>query len=176
MISSMAAETENPHACRLTRDFELLRHSPLFSGLHLDVVKLFAYLSRRRTFQPGDLLIEQKEKAEKAYILNEGEAELLVLHRGSEVVLQRLTKDDFFGELALLAQFNWFFSVRALSLCDALVIDRSVFKKVMEKYPEHKDGLIERVIQLRVDRLIGQTSFMLDRLLPADITAKTPMI
>jgi len=176
MISSTAAETENPHACRLTRDFELLRHSPLFSGLHLDVVKLFAYLSSRRTFQPGDLLIEQGEKAEKAYILNEGEAELLVMHRGSEVVLQRLAKDDFFGELALLAKFNWFFSVRAVNVSDALVIDRSVFKKVMEKYPEHKDGLIERVIQLRVDRLIGQTSFMLDRLLPADITAKTPMI
>lgn len=176
MISSTAAATENPQACRLTRDFELLRHSPLFSGLHLDMVKLFAYLSSRRTFQPGDLLIEQGEKAEKAYILNEGEAELIVLHRGSEVVLQRLGKDDFFGELALLAQFNWFFSVRALSHCGALVIDRSVFKKVLEKFPEHKDGLIERVIQLRVDRLIGQTSFMLDRLLPADIGATKPML
>lgn len=176
MISSTAAATENPHACRLTKDFELLRHSALFSGLHLDVVKLFAYLSSRRIYQPGDLLIEQGEKADKAFILNEGEAELLVLHRGSEVKLQRLKNEDFFGELALLAQFNWFFSVKALSVCDALVIDRSVFKKVLEKFPEQKDGLIERVIQLRVDRLIGQTSFMLDRLLPDDITATAPLI
>ena len=175
MISSTAATTDKSHACRLTRDFELLRHSPLFSGLHLDVVKLFAYLSSRRTYQPGDLLIEQDEKAEKAYILNEGEAQILVLHRGTEVVLQRLKKDDFFGELALLAQFNWFFSVRAVTVCDALVINRSVFKKVLEKYPEQKDGLIERVIQLRIDRPVGQTSFMLDRL-PADITATTVLL
>jgi len=78
MISSTAAVTENPHACRLTRDFELLRHSALFSGLHLDVVKLFAYLSSRRTYQPGDLLIEQGEKADKAFIISQGEAELLI--------------------------------------------------------------------------------------------------
>ncbi|MEJ2058289.1 MAG: cyclic nucleotide-binding domain-containing protein [Desulfofustis sp.] len=176
MSSSTATTTENQNVCRLTKDFELLRHSPLFSGLHLDVVKLFAYLSNRRTFQPGDLLIQQGDKAEKAYILNDGEVELLVLHRGSEVVLQRLTRDDFFGELALLAQFNWFFSVRAVTVCDALVINRAVFKKVLEKYPGHKDGLIERVIQLRIDRLINQTSFMLDKLMPADITATQPLI
>lgn len=176
MSSSTATATENPNVCRLTKDFELLRHSPLFSGLHLDVVKLFAYLSTRRTFQPGDLLIRQGEKAEKAFILNDGEVELLVLHRGSEAVLQRLARHDFFGELALLAKFNWFFSVRALTVCDALVIDRTVFRKVLEKFPEHKDGLIERVIQLRVDRLIDQTSFMLDRLMPTDITATKPLI
>ncbi len=176
MTSSTAAATENPNVCRLTKDFELLRHSPLFSGLHLDVVKLFAYLSTRRTFQPGDLLIRQGEKADKAFILNDGEAELLVLHRGSEVVLQRLTGNDFFGELALLAQFNCFFSVRALTLCDALVINRAVFKKVLEKFPEHKDGLIERFIQLRVDRLVNQTSFMLDAMMPTDISGAKPLI
>ncbi len=176
MISSTPAETENANVCRLTKDFELLRHSPLFSGLHLDVVKLFAYLSTRRTFQSGDLLIQQGEKADKAYILNEGEVELLVLHHGSQVTLQRLKRDDFFGELALLAQFNWFFSVRALTVCDALVINRPVFKKVLEKFPEHKDVLIERVIQLRVDRLTNQIAFMLDRLMPDDITASKPLI
>lgn len=176
MISSTEAATENPNVCRLTKDFELLRHSPLFSGLHLDLVKLFAYLSKRRTYQPGEQLIQQGEKADRAYFLNDGEAQLLVLHRGSEVVLQRLANDDFFGELALLAQFDWFFSVRALTVCDALVINRAVFKKVLEKFPEHKDNLIERVIQLRVERLIDQTSFMLDRLMPTDITATKPLV
>ena len=176
MISSTAIETDNSHACRLTRDFELLRHSPLFSGLHLDVVKLFAYLSSRRTFQPGDVLIRQGEKADKAFVINGGDAQLSVLHKGREVGLQQFKREDFFGELALPAQFNWFFSVTALNAVDALVIDRAVFQKVLEKFPDQKDGLIERVIQLRVSRLIEQTSFMLDRLLPADETPDIPLV
>ncbi len=176
MSSSTVVETENTHACRLTRDFELLRHTPLFSGLHLDVVKLFAYLCSRRTFQPGDMLIQQGEKADKAFVLSDGSAEMTVLHKGREVMLQRHEKEDFFGELALLAQFTWFFSVKAITMVDALVIDRAVFQKVLEKFPGEKDRLIERVIQQRVNRLIDQTSFMLDKLTPADEMPDTPLI
>ncbi len=176
MDSSTAVETDMSHSTRLTRDFERLRQSSLFSGLHLDVVKLFAYLSKRRTFQPGDHLVEQGEKANKAFILIDGSVEVTVLHKGSQVVLQRLEKEDFFGELALLAQFDWFFSATALTVVDALVIDRTAFQKVLEKFPVHKDGLIERVIQLRVDRLVAQTSFILDKLLPADTIPANALI
>ena len=176
MSSSTAIETEKTHACRLTKDFELLRHSPLFSGLHLDVVKLFAYLSSRRTYQPGDVLIQQGEKADRAFVLSDGSAEMTVLHKGREVLLQRHKKEEFFGELALLAQFTWFFSVKAVTMVEALVIDRAVFQKVLEKFPGEKDKLIERVIQQRVNRLIEQTSFMLDKLAPTDEIPDTPLI
>ena len=176
MSSSTAGGTENPHICRLTKDFDLLRHSALFSGLHLDVVKLFAYLSVRKTFSRGDLLIEQGEKADKAYIVYEGNVEVTVAHKGREFTLQRLGKDDFFGELALLAQFDWFFSARAVTDVEVLVLDRVAFQKVLEKYPTHKDALIERVIQRRVQRLVDQTIFMLERLDPADSTPSASLI
>ena len=176
MNSSTAVANENLHSTRLTRDFERLRQSPLFSGLHLDVVKLFAYLARHRIFQPGDLLIEQGEKADKAFIMSEGSVEVIIMHKGEQLVLQRLENEHFFGELALLAQFDWFFSVKALSVTDALVIDRTSFQKVLEKFPTHKDGLIERVIQLRVSRLVDQTSYMLDKLLPTGTIPATTLI
>lgn len=176
MSSSTAEGSDNNNICRLTKDFDLLRQSALFSGLHLDLVKLFAYLSVRKTFRQGDRLIEQGEKADKAYILNEGVIEVSVTHKGTEVTLQRLGKDDFFGELALLAQFDWFFSATAVTDVEVLVLDRIGFQKVLEKYPDHKNALIERVIQLRVDRLVDQTSFMLDRMEPADTTSSTSLI
>ena len=176
MSSSTAERSENNNICRLTKDFDLLRQSSLFSGLHLDVVKLFAYLSVRKTFRQGDQLIEQGEKADKAYILNDGLVEVTVTHKGTEVTLQRLGKDDLFGELALLAQFDWFFSATAVTDVEALVLDRIAFQKVLEKYPDHKDALIERVIQLRVDRLVDQTSFMLDRMELTDTTSSASLI
>lgn len=164
MNSSTAPEGDSQSSCRLTSDFELLRHSSLFSGLHLDVIKLFAYLSNRRNYRQGDWLIEQHSKADRAFIINSGTVAISVAHKGREVMLQRLDKGDFFGELALLAQFDWFFSARALTDMQALVIERTAFKKILEKHPAHRDPLIERIVQLRVDRLVDQTAFMLDKL------------
>jgi CRP-like cAMP-binding protein len=164
MNSSTAAESESQSICRLTNDFELLRHSSLFSGLHLDVVKLFAYLSTRRSYRQGDWLIEQGSRADRAFIINDGSIDITVTHKERVVVLQRLHKGDFFGELALLAHFDWFFSARAATALQALLIERTSFQKILEKYPDHKDPLIERIVQLRVDRLIDQTNFMLDKL------------
>lgn len=176
MNSSTAAESENNNICRLTSDFELLRQSSLFSGLHLDVVKLFAYLSVRRAYDQGDRLIKQGDQADRAFILNDGAVEISISHKGTDVLLQRLHKGDFFGELALLAQFDWFFSARAVTEVQALTIERKAFQKILEKYPDHKDVLIERIIQLRVERLISQTTFMLDRIVLNDADAKASLI
>ncbi len=168
MNSSTAVDKENQNACRLTNDFELLRHSSLFSGLHLDVVKLFAYLSTRRNYRQGDVLIEQGNQADSAFIINDGTIDITITRKEREVVLQQLNKGDFFGELALLAQFDWFFSARAATDIQALVIERSSFQKILEKYPDYKDQLIERIVQLRIDRLIDQTNFILDKLVFSD--------
>ena len=176
MNSSTAPESDSQSNCRLASDFELLRHSALFSGLHLDVIKLFAYLSNRRSYRQGDWLIEQQSKADRAFIISSGSVAINVTHKGREVMLQRLGSGDFFGELALLAQFNWFFSARALTDMQALVIERTAFQKILEKYPAHKDPLIERIVQLRVDRLASQTAFMLDKLVLGDADPSGPLI
>ena len=168
MTSSTAANPESCHTCRLSQDLELLRRTTLLAGIGLDIVKLFAYLSIRRTYQAGDLLIEQNQKADKAFILINGTLDVSVHHRDKDIRLQPLKEDDFFGELALLAAFDWFFSVRAVTDVEVLIIHRRSFQKILEKFPSHKDMLIERVIQLRVDRLVRQTSFMLDKFLSAD--------
>jgi CRP-like cAMP-binding protein len=97
-----------------------------------------------------------------------GTLDVSVHHRDKDIRLQPLKEDDFFGELALLAAFDWFFSVRAVTDVEVLIIHRRSFQKILEKFPSHKDMLIERVIQLRVDRLVRQTSFMLDKFLSAD--------
>lgn len=174
MTSSTAGNKEAAQkCCRISGDSEILRHSPLFSGINHEVVKLFAYLSTRRTFRDGDYLIEQGKKANQAFLLIGGEVEITVHHRNREILLQRVEKNWVFGELSLLAEFLWFFNARASGTVEVLVIDRTAFQKVLEKFPEHKDQLIERVIQLRVDRLAGQTTFMLDKFLNSNGDLKT---
>lgn len=164
-LSIKADKYVNQESCRLSSDFTLLRQSPIFSGIHHEVVKLLAYLSTRRSFQPGDYLIEQGKRARQAFILISGTVEVTVHHRDKEIILQQLKGNSVFGELALLAQFEWFFNARAVSEVEVIMIDQTAFQKVIEKFPEQKDKLTERVIQVRVNRLESQTTFMLDQLL-----------
>ena len=96
-------------------------------------------------------------------------------YRDREIVLQQLKENSVFGELALLAQFEWFFNARAASDVEVMTIDQTAFQKVIEKFPEQKDQLIERVIQTRINRLESQTTYLLDQLLsegwqPTEVT------
>ncbi|THB77538.1 MAG: cyclic nucleotide-binding domain-containing protein [Desulfobulbaceae bacterium] len=166
MDSSMTAENNTEHsACRISCDSEFLRKSATFSGVSPEVIKLFAYLSSRRSFKAGDYLIAQGEKANQAFFVVKGTVEITVHHRNKEIVLQELEAHAFFGELALLAKFQWFFNARAKDDLEVIVIDQKTFQKVIEKFPESKDLLTERVIQARVDRLVQQTAFMIDTFL-----------
>lgn len=161
---------------RISDDFDILRYSALFSGVNLEVVKLFAYLATHRLFKAGDWLIEQDTKANQAFILLNGKVEITAKYQGQDIVLQELAQDSFFGELALLAQFKWFFSARALEDAEVLIIDRTAFQKVLGKYPEHKDKLIERIIKLRIDRLTHQTLHMLKRLVDKENEPPIPIL
>jgi len=166
MDSSMTGDTYvNQDGCRLSGDFSVLRQTPLFTGVHHDVVKLFAYLSTRRRFQANDYLINQGKRATQAFLLLKGAVDITVCHRDKEIVLQQLEEGTIFGELALLAQFNWFFNARAAEEAEVIMIEQTAFKKVIEKYPEEKDTLTERIIKIRIDRMENQTAFMLDQLL-----------
>ncbi len=165
MSSSMKPENPATHAeCKLTCDLEVLRQSPVFGGADSEVLKLFAYLATRKKYRLGDRIIIEGKEAEKAYYLISGTAEITMSHRGNEAILQQLQPQTFFGELALLARFKWFFSVYPLEECEILEISRESFQKILEKFPGKRDKLIEKIIQLRVQRLSEQTEFMLDKM------------
>ena len=170
-LSEKMPGTNPTSSCKLTCDFEILQKSPVFGGADTDVLKLFAYLVKRRTYNPGEIIIAAENEADAAYYLISGLAEVTTLHRGTTAFLQRLTPQTFFGELALLARFKWFFSVQAIERSEVMIITRESFQKVLQNFPKRREKLIEKIVQLRVERLVEQTSFMLDKV-PDHLLAK----
>lgn len=165
--------------CRVSSDFEILINSPVFRSSNPDVVKLFAYLAKRKKYLAGDTMIKLGKDATKAFLLLDGEVSISTVHKGVDVIIQNLHPGAFFGELSLLAKFKWFFNATAKTDCEALIIDKESFDKVMEQHPEKRKRIVERLIQLRVERLTDQTEYMLD-LIPEEIlhqsTIKAPLI
>lgn len=170
-LSAKMQKTEDSGSCQLTCDLEILQKSPVFGGADADVLKLFAYLAKRRTYTPGEKIIVEENEADAAYYLISGLADVTTLHRGTTVLLQRLAPQTFFGELALLARFKWFFSVQVIESSEVMIITRESFQKVLENFPKRREKLIEKIIQLRVERLVEQTSFLLDKV-PDHLLAK----
>ena len=167
----MNSSTTPECTCRITIDFDLLRQSPVFASAPPEVVKLFAYLSRHRTYRDGTDIVRQGEKAENCYLIISGEVDIITRHRDQQIIVQRLQAGNFFGELALLARFDWFFSAKAVQETEVLVISREGFEKVLSKYPEKRDKITEKVIQLRISRFENQTANLLDRLMEAGFSA-----
>lgn len=161
---SSSTTTEGCNTCRISRDFEILRNTELFASTSTEIVKLFAYLSKRRRFQPGEAIVTQGKQAGSAYFILKGDVEITTHYKDKEVTLQSLKESSIFGELALLARFDWFFSAKATSPAEILVIDRESFRKIIDKYPEKRDQIIEKLIKLRIARFEHQNTLMLDQL------------
>jgi CRP/FNR family transcriptional regulator, cyclic AMP receptor protein len=173
-LSAKINPDPNQTCCKLTGDFDILRQLPLFSGANPEVIKLFAYLAKRRTYQSGDYLIETGKEADRALLLLCGEAEVTAVYKEKEIVMQKLAPKAFVGELALLAKFNWYFNLRACAETEVLSIDRQSFNKVLSQYPSRKEKIIEKIILLRVSRLKQQTNIYLDQLLKLESPDSPP--
>lgn len=87
-----------------------------------------------RTYEPGLTIIGQGDPAKEFYILIEGTVEVINKNDDSEaVVLERLYRGNFFGEISLLKGEKCIENVRVTSESEAkvMVIDRETFLKMI---------------------------------------------
>jgi len=80
----------------------------------------------------GELIIKQGDPADTFYILAKGEVEIVQETGGGQpTVVNRLTNGQFFGEVGLLTGAPRNASVRAVTHCDLLALDRDTFRAVI---------------------------------------------
>jgi CRP-like cAMP-binding protein len=143
-----------------------LRGLPFFTDTPLATIHLYAYLCKKEEYPAGETVVLQGEPADRMFLITTGMITICELHRNREFQLQTLSADglNYFGELALLTDFEWFFSARALTDVTLLSITREAFHKVMEKFPERFSETVSKIIRLRIRRFIDQTDYLLDNL------------
>jgi CRP-like cAMP-binding protein len=151
---------------RLKEISNFLRRLPVFRKTPVDVLKLYAYLAKKEQYTRGDTIIEQGQPSDRMYLIMKGEVSLCEERNKQHFFLQNLTEKEFnyFGELALLAKFDWFFSARAVTDVTLLSISREAFIKIHERFPDQYPLAVERIVRLRVDRFVHQIDYLLDHL------------
>lgn len=115
-----------------------LRAVPLFAKVDAAKLKLLAFTSERLEYAEGDILFEQGDSGTSAYIILEGEAEVLV--EGGEdqrpIKVATLGQNAIIGEIAMLTDVPRTATIRAGARLVALKISKDVFLRLVRDFPD----------------------------------------
>jgi CRP-like cAMP-binding protein len=126
----------------LQKDVEVLRSIPLFAKIEPSKLKLLAFTSEHLEFAAGDTLCRQGEPGDSAYIVLDGQADVLVETRDGPVTVASIGRNDVVGEIAILCDVPRTATVRATSRLTALRVSKEGFFKLVEQFPQIAVGIM----------------------------------
>ena len=119
----------------LLQEYELLRRVPFFSEIEPARLKLLAFMSERVGFDAGKTLFRQGDQGDAAYLIIEGEADIIVDTPGGPVTIATLGANDIVGEMAILCDVPRTATVRAKNRLVALRIAKDPFMRMVREFP-----------------------------------------
>jgi CRP-like cAMP-binding protein len=119
----------------LLQEYELLRRMPLFSEIEPARLKLLAFMSERVGFDPGKNLCRQGDPADAAYLIIEGEADIILEGPAGPITVATLGANEIVGETGILCDAPRNATVRAKDRLVALRIARDPFMRMVREFP-----------------------------------------
>jgi CRP-like cAMP-binding protein len=117
------------------KEAEMLRRVPFFGGLDAAKLKLLAFTSRALKFAPGDYLMKRGDTSDSAYVILDGEAEVIGETSGGEFVVAVLRSNELIGEMGVIRNRPRGATVRAKTPVRALRIASEVFLGLITENP-----------------------------------------
>ncbi|MCR8641692.1 ATP-binding cassette domain-containing protein [Paenibacillus sp. N1-5-1-14] len=106
-------------------------------------------------YEPGTVIIREGDVADSAYIITQGEVEVYLNHPGGQQILvNRLGKGQYFGEIALIQGGTRTATVRAAGDQQVMLrkLDRTLFQELINSSELTRDE-IERITHQRLTEL-----------------------
>ncbi|MEZ5924378.1 MAG: Crp/Fnr family transcriptional regulator [Hyphomicrobiaceae bacterium] len=117
-------------------EVSLLRRIPLFAHIETAKLKLLAFTSERLAYESGQDLFRQGDAGDAAYVIMDGEADVLVDTANGPLKVAHLGKNAFVGEIAILCDTPRTATVRAATPLAALKIKKEQFLKLVTEFPD----------------------------------------
>lgn len=120
----------------LNQEADFLSKIPMFAKLEPSKLKLLAFTSELLRFRDGELLCQVGDQADCAYVIMDGEVEVLMETDAGPVVTAALAKNQLFGELGVLTSSPRNATLRAKGELTAMRIADKMFLKLIAENPE----------------------------------------
>lgn len=134
VAASVGAEAEatDDAAVGLGEVVAIMAQIPLFAGIERSALKLLAFTSERVAYDKGQYVFRQGAAGDKAYVILEGAAEVVLESGDRETVVACLGRHQVFGEMALLSSMPRTTSIRAAEPLAMLALSQDVFIRLFE--------------------------------------------
>jgi CRP-like cAMP-binding protein len=120
----------------IKEEVEVLRNIPLFSKLEPAKLKLLAFTSERLAFDADQPLFQQGDPGDAAYIVLEGEADVLINTPRGPVKVASLGRNAIIGEIAILCDVPRTATVVAKVKTVTLKINKDTFFRLVTEFPQ----------------------------------------
>jgi CRP-like cAMP-binding protein len=120
----------------LKDEVAMLQRIPFFAQIDPPKLKLLAFTSAKLAFEPGQILFRQGDMGDAAYIIMEGQAEVLVDTPTGPVLVATLNKNEFVGEIAILCDVPRTATVRAKDRLVTLQVSKDLFMRLIIEFPQ----------------------------------------
>jgi CRP/FNR family cyclic AMP-dependent transcriptional regulator len=119
----------------LKQEYELLRQVPFFAEIEPAKLKLLAFMSQRVGFDDGKLLCRQGDVGDAAYLIIEGEADIILEGPAGPITVATLGANDIVAEMAILTGAPRNATVRAKGRLVTLRIAKDPFLRMVREFP-----------------------------------------
>ena len=153
-MSSHMKTNDSDDKSRFQSNLNIIRQIEFFSGVSIEVMKLFALLCKSQSYKSGDVIFSQDEDDHCSYYILSGQANLVLKNKGKEYIIREYKEEHFFGVLSLITPMVKQFSLVTTQDTTCLTMTREAFSKVVDQFPQ---------ILLTVTRSIGQRVVMAER-------------
>ncbi|MEX0922213.1 MAG: Crp/Fnr family transcriptional regulator [Rhodovibrionaceae bacterium] len=117
-------------------EVKVLKRIPLFANIDAAKLKLMAFASERLSFTPGQYLCKQGDVGDAAYIIIDGEADVVLESEEGNLTVASVGQNDIVGEIAILIDVPRTASIVATSEVVALKVTKELFFRMVTDFPE----------------------------------------
>ncbi|MEX1143573.1 MAG: ATP-binding protein [Anaerolineales bacterium] len=114
---------------------QTLKKIPLFAGLSEEDFDRLCEMSHEKALEKGEVLFEEGNPGNQAFVIENGQVEILKASAGREVLLAVRGPGELIGEVALLDEAPRMASVRARSPAKLIAIDKASFDELLRSSP-----------------------------------------
>lgn len=140
----------------LEDDIRILSAVSLFQGFSEEQLRLLAFGAETVRLSAGRELFREGATADCAFVLIAGAVSLYRERGGVRQILARASPPDLLGEYALITDSKRMTGARVEEDAEVMRINRKLFRRILEEYPE--------VALMLHDRISADLYRMLDRI------------
>ena len=139
----------------LNKEAELLKDLPLFSKVDLAKLKLLAFTSERLTYKDNEIVFNEGDDGDAAYIILDGTAIVSIAQGSKSLELDRIKRGGFVGDISLLCDVPRTATITAKDALTTLQIKKDTFFNLIAEFPEIAIEMM-RVLASRLDNTSKQ--------------------